>query len=204
MGACVSLETRPERRRICWGRAHGARRYVIIIADISLTTGQPTDARIAENGRGAKLRLLNSRKVILMEKKDRCELLLKLANFRMTRVASRRDHEWKVTLALWALLAAGIAQPPRHIFIVDLLVILIAIFGIHSFWVYDHWNKSKEDIYYSFKYTDAVSEILMSEIKFPTPQWPTFEIFLKDRRARLQLLTTILLAAIVLIRACRV
>jgi hypothetical protein len=47
-----------------------------------------------------------------IEGKDRCDVLLNLANFRMTRVISRREHEWKVTVALWALLAAGIAKPP--------------------------------------------------------------------------------------------
>jgi hypothetical protein len=43
-----------------------------------------------------------------MNDKDRCDVLLKLAEFRMTRVTSRREHEWKVTVALWALLAAGV------------------------------------------------------------------------------------------------
>jgi hypothetical protein len=47
-----------------------------------------------------------------MNEKDRCDVLLKLADFRMTRVAGRREHEWKVTVALWALLAAGIVKPP--------------------------------------------------------------------------------------------
>jgi hypothetical protein len=37
-----------------------------------------------------------------MDDKDRCDLLPKLAGLRMSRVTSRREHEWKVTVAFWA------------------------------------------------------------------------------------------------------
>ena len=45
------------------------------------------------------------------DEKINFDALMALADFRLKRIFNRRDYEWKVTLGLWALLAAGIANP---------------------------------------------------------------------------------------------
>ena len=93
--------------------------------------------------------------------KDRCDRLLKLADFRMARIVSRRDHEWKVTVELWALLAAGIAHPPTKTPGCILVLALVAIVIGHAvLWVYPHWRRSKEDTITAFGYTDEVERLL--------------------------------------------
>jgi hypothetical protein len=108
--------------------------------------------------------------------KDRCDGLLKLADFRMARIVSRREHEWKVTVAFWALLAAGIAKPPTTLvkengFIVILSLALIVV--SHTIlWIYPHWLRSKEDVYHSFRYTDAAEELLRVKVKHQDQKEP--------------------------------
>ena len=99
-----------------------------------------------------------------MNEKDRCDVLLKLAEFRMTRVTSRREHEWKVTIALWALLGAGIISLPQRNPFGPLALALILIFvalGYAFLWVGNHWARSKEDISVSFFYTDRTLNLVL-------------------------------------------
>src|ERR1700730_8351904 len=78
--------------------------------------------------------------------KDRNDGLLRLADFRMQRITSRRDHEWKVTVALWALLAAGIAKPHaslgQHWFLFGVGLALL-VYGHARWWVMSHWRASR-------------------------------------------------------------
>lgn len=135
--------------------------------------------------------------------KERCDVLLKLADFRMTRVASRRDHEWKVTLALWALLGFGIAHPPKIDWQINwpppaiFLVLIVA--GHACLWIYPHWERSKEDINRSFLYTDEVEDLLgIKRDDRNTSKEPlTLCVFLKDKKCLAQILTTALLAIFV-------
>src|SRR6266568_800868 len=97
-----------------------------------------------------------------MEDKDRGNLLARLANFRMTRIKSRRDHEWKVTVALWALLAAGIAKPltglqPKIVCVLGTVLAAVTV-GHGVLWVWPHWKRSKEDTLLSFHYADNLEK----------------------------------------------
>jgi hypothetical protein len=133
--------------------------------------------------------------------KDRCDGLLKLADFRMARIVSRREHEWKVTVAFWALLAAGIAKPPttivrEHSCIVIFLLSLIVV-GHAIFWIYPHWLRSKEDVYHSFRYTDAAEGLLRIKVKHQHQKEPRWGDFPSDPKVWAQCATTLILAELV-------
>jgi hypothetical protein len=94
--------------------------------------------------------------------------LMRLAEFRNSRVANRRDHEWKVTIALWTLLAVGMVElkiPPTWP-AWPMWLALGAVVLIHAiWWVRGHWAESRADILASFFYTDrAHNRVLPNEL----------------------------------------
>ncbi len=136
---------------------------------------------------------------------DRFNALMRLAEFRNTRIADRRSHEWKVTVALWALLAAGIIELRISPSTPALAIFAIVLFGVvvaHAFlWVGDHWRQSKKDILISFFYTDRAHVLVLPDEKICENQqkeWPR-NIgcceFLRQGRCLAQILTTFFLAA---------
>ncbi len=142
-----------------------------------------------------------------MTAKERADVLVKLAEFRMSRVSSRRDHEWKVTLALWALLAGGIAVPPKlplwgvAVFAGFLLTLTI----VHAaLWVADHWAKSREDILVSFFYAERAHNLVLPREEHREleawPKLPSKKWALGIARCWAQILTTALLALAVIFR----
>jgi hypothetical protein len=94
--------------------------------------------------------------------KRRFDALMQLVDHRMKRVVSRRDHEWKVTIGLWALLGAGLLQlRTEHIwFLVGGLVILVVV---HVMWTLAHQIHSREDIEIGFHYHDRAVEVLQEK-----------------------------------------
>jgi len=140
---------------------------------------------------------------------DRFDALMRLAEFRNTRIADRRSHEWKVTVALWALLAAGIIELRIPRSTPALAIFAIVLFGVvvaHAFlWVGDHWRQSKKDILISFFYTDRAQDhvLLPAEnilaVRGQAQQaWPRNIAcceFLCQGRCWAQILTTFFLAA---------
>jgi hypothetical protein len=98
-----------------------------------------------------------------LDEKARCDVLMKLVDFRTARMVSRRDHEWKVTVGLWALLAAGILKfrtSPDYCSYVALATGLIVTLGVHAMWVGWHWLRTSEDINFSFYYADNAENII--------------------------------------------
>lgn len=131
--------------------------------------------------------------------KESVDGLMKLADFRMAHIVSRREHEWKVTVAFWALLAAGVAKPPTILareYGCVLIFLLVAIVAGHTgLWIYPHWKRSKEDVDCSFRYTDQVERILSvtgknTGLKTST----TLCAFVTDGKCLAQWLTTLILA----------
>jgi hypothetical protein len=91
----------------------------------------------------------------------RVAALMQLADFRMKRIVSRRDHEWKVTLGLWALLGAGIINPLEGRAPSFLCWVLVVVVVAHAiFWIRPHWVHSKEDAKIAFQYHDNARLIL--------------------------------------------
>ena len=71
------------------------------------------------------------------EEKDHFDACMKMVDFRMKRIESRRQHEWKVTVAVWALLAAGIL----NLKVVNPYLLasgLIVLCLVHLWWIRDH------------------------------------------------------------------
>jgi hypothetical protein len=91
------------------------------------------------------------------ETKEDFHGLMRLAEFRNTRVANRRDHEWKVTIGLWTLLALAMIsklQIPAVWRRWPFWSLLAAIVIVHWIgWVRSHWAESRADIQASFFYT---------------------------------------------------
>jgi hypothetical protein len=153
-----------------------------------------------------------------MNEKECCELMLKLADFRMTRVGNRREHEWKVTVALWALLAAGIVYlPQKNPSACWLVPTLIFVWLGHAYlWVGGHWARSKEDILGAFYYIDRAHNLLrpsvdaIQDLRRKDPEaWPDtaylekWYAFLSDRRCWAQIGTTFILANGILLACIR-
>jgi hypothetical protein len=146
-----------------------------------------------------------------MNAKERFDALMKLVDFRMSRIADRRDHEWKVTVALWALLAAATiylrplenAGPCEHRLVA---AILSAIVLGHAFlWVGNHWKRSKEDILISFFYSERAHDLALGPLKeksealwgkaAPWPHDSDLRLrFLQEPRCWAQIVTTAVLA----------
>ena len=136
-----------------------------------------------------------------IDAKDRCDGLLKLADFRMARILSRREHEWKVTVAFWALLAAGIARPPTTLVRENGVVVILSlalIVVIHAIlWMYPHWLRSKEDVYRSLRYTDSAETLLGVQVKHQDQKEPEWGDIPCDPKVWAQSVTTLLLAELV-------
>jgi hypothetical protein len=79
-----------------------------------------------------------------------------------------------------------------------LLPVLILIVLVHAcLWIYEHWKRSKEDIYYSFLYADGVERRLYHKSLHKDPKKPTYREFWKDGKCRAQMATTLILAVLV-------
>jgi hypothetical protein len=111
--------------------------------------------------------------------RERFDSLMKLADFRIVRIADRRRHEWTVTVGLWAVLAAGILKPvfgPS----MELCVLLGFIVAAHAtLWVRPHWVRSKQDADFAFAYQDQARQLLDPEAP-PPRAFPAIE----DQRGR--------------------
>jgi hypothetical protein len=133
------------------------------------------------------------------ENKRRFDALMKLADFRRERQANRRQHEWKVTVGLWALLAAGIAYPPKcpiWALVFALIVVVIA----HAFlWVRWVWVGSTKDAKLAFFYAEHAEKMALPGSPDPEQR---FEMdlcrelfgFLGEAGCWFQIIATILLA----------
>jgi hypothetical protein len=143
-----------------------------------------------------------------IDDKPQFDALMSLADFRLRRIFNRRDYEWKVTLGIWALLAAGIAAPwilqPLHPWMIMLGVPAIAV-GHIAFWIYDHWDKSEKDWKLAFFYAESAEALAnIGDAPIPlsdrkTKQKENFAFF-KNNTSLVQVLTTLILALLLVIR----
>jgi hypothetical protein len=139
--------------------------------------------------------------------KDRFGALMRLAEFRNARIADRRSHEWKVTVALWALLAAAILKLRISPTPCALSLFAVGLAGLvigHAFWwVGNHWRRSFEDMLASFFYADRAHDLalpaenIQSLRGHPPQAWPKdigYCRFLCQPRCQAQIFTTAALA----------
>lgn len=135
------------------------------------------------------------------------DALMTLADFRLKRAFDRRQHEWKVTLGVWALLASAIVHP-LHGPIVIIIIAAAIVTSAHLFlWIRPHWVRSTKDLKMAFWFAE------ISERKFFFSETPPPEArpkglagcdryvgFLFYPTSAAQSFTTITLAAIVVLR----
>jgi hypothetical protein len=87
--------------------------------------------------------------------KNSFDALMSLADFRLKRAFDRRNYEWKVTLAVWALFAAAIGNPLPKEFSNVTLIIVVAISFVHIFfWIRHHWDRSTIDLRVAFWFAE--------------------------------------------------
>jgi cbb3-type cytochrome oxidase subunit 3 len=96
---------------------------------------------------------------------DKFDAHLKLAEFHMEVRKDRRQHEWTVSLGLWALLAAGIVNvrsiPQRIPWWV--LSFLILVFICHTLWISSNEKRNARDAHKAYvQFGKAEEELLGS------------------------------------------
>jgi hypothetical protein len=121
----------------------------------------------------------------MSEQKDQFDAHYKLAEFYKQVRNERRQHEWRVTLALWVGLAAGAAgmvsvkilpNIPRCIVIAFLVLVLI----YHCGWAMDNFRLRNRDADRSYAHLAKASEFTgLSKVDPPNQKWweryPLFE-----------------------------
>jgi hypothetical protein len=106
---------------------------------------------------------------------EKFEQLMRLAQFRLDRWTNRREHEWKISVTIWTLLAAVLAalvsrklQPTSPISVYLSAPSAIVAIAVHSIWVGANWNRNMSDIREAFKYTEE-AHLLATERPLPKP-----------------------------------
>ncbi|HEV7513957.1 MAG TPA: hypothetical protein VGO27_19840 [Candidatus Acidoferrum sp.] len=104
--------------------------------------------------------------------KNDFDALMKLSKFYLTRNTSRRQHEWRISLSVWALLAASVVikhRPPEIFLVTGLLAVVLA----HSFlWVGQQWVRNQHDMEMAVFYAAKAEHILWPSSPDP-PTRPT-------------------------------
>ena len=115
-----------------------------------------------------------------LTKKEEADLYLKLAESAQDRFHSRRETEWKVTVALWTLFAASTAAAitarvwhPTWIALMGLgLVIAVIVFFYWYIWLRYLAEAFRRDQRVSYHWESAVQDML--EVKIPKRLEPPF------------------------------
>ena len=94
---------------------------------------------------------------------ERADVLMQIANFRLDRWKNRREHEWRISAALWALLAAAIYKD-----IPFPLSWVIVVIVLHAIWAFLNWRSNQRDIEKAFKSVED-SERLLGQNPDPLP-----------------------------------
>jgi hypothetical protein len=140
----------------------------------------------------------------MIEGQDRFDRLMKLAEFRLRRWDSRNAFGWKITLGLWAVLAATchyIPIKPNMYYVAAMLIVVVISHAI--FWVAQIFVRSDEDMDTAFWYTQQAELVLGLRItERPKPEQNTSvsRAFVGRLRSRgvwapaFQIVATILLA----------
>jgi len=91
--------------------------------------------------------------------KDEIELCMKQAEYFARRWDGRRNFEWRMSLAIWAILAAGIRfLPELHNFRWWLPLVPVVL---HSLWVYGIWKANWIDKEQGRYFQDHAQKFLM-------------------------------------------
>jgi hypothetical protein len=105
-----------------------------------------------------------------MEDKDRFDALMKLAEFRRQVRQSRRETEWRVTMAAWGLVVVSAVSLKSNPVLYSAFASLMCL--MHFLWVRWNFRTSERDIRIAFEYVDAASKILFPDRPPPGREHP--------------------------------
>ncbi len=103
-----------------------------------------------------------------MTEQQRFESLMKLAEFRMGIREARRSYEWRVSLALWLGMAAGLISlkgVPLGLLITALILVVICYSWL---WIRWNWIAGERDARLAYFYAES-AEALLSIRGSPEP-----------------------------------
>lgn len=92
--------------------------------------------------------------------KDKFEAFLSLAEFRRRRCETRQQIELKLSISLWALMAAALIYIPHRPPDVLLISVLTAIFLIHALFLGQIWVRNENDQDTAFFYLESAENVL--------------------------------------------
>lgn len=106
-----------------------------------------------------------------MDEKERFDALMRLADFRFARWRERRTYEWKISMALWALLVAASAYLKTNGFTFPLswtaFALGVIVVGHAWFWVRTNWISAEMDIRTAFHFAEHAEKILLPSSPVP-------------------------------------
>jgi hypothetical protein len=139
---------------------------------------------------------IQAKRVMQAPDKELYEACMKQAEYFSDRWDKRRDYEWKFSVSLWTLLAAGSAvlagkgQVPWWIFLIP--------GGLHAWWLHGVWAANDFDKTMARNFRDQAQVLLAGEIA-TIPDFPkkrkAYEM-LFDWSMRFQLICTLLLGLV--------
>lgn len=145
--------------------------------------------------------------------KDRFDAFMRLSDFRFERWKDRRQYEWRVSLGLYAIMAAATiylkdTPTPLKYF---LSIILLIVVPSHAWvWVRSNWISGQRDINSAFYYAEYARQILLrdrapppNEEQGPMSKWggltelqSKWYSFLKESPCQVEIGATALLAIV--------
>jgi hypothetical protein len=111
-----------------------------------------------------------------MDEKERIDALMKQADFYMEHRKERRDVEWRISLAIWGFLAAGIGtvvakEEVRTVITESSLTggLLLAVPVVHGIWVLDNLARNERDARRAYECANHARELL--KLRRLKPEW---------------------------------
>ncbi|MGB8044031.1 MAG: hypothetical protein WCF66_13805 [Pseudolabrys sp.] len=119
---------------------------------------------------------------------------MRLAEFYQANQFSHRQLEWRISLALWALIIAAMyyikTRPPESVVV---FVLLLIVFIHSTLWVRQLWKSNTSSAYLMGRYTRLADKLLGEkeiEARGPQPRVGGYHFW----QSGIQILTTALLA----------
>jgi heme O synthase-like polyprenyltransferase len=109
--------------------------------------------------------------------KDRFDALMKLAEFKRAIRDSRRQFEWRFTATAFIALA-GLTVTPQRAPVYVIAIAVIAIWIIHTYWVFWNSSRNEQDAREMHKYSECAEQLLPAEMrqehKRGVPPWGAY------------------------------
>jgi len=119
-----------------------------------------------------------------IDDKNDFDKLIKLADFHLRRWDARRSNEWKISLALWGLLLAGVYRLPPVKNTCGVATLLLIGILAYVLWEMSNLTKNDEDMKRAFYYKDKAESLLGKKTQCIFPKRMTVCDYINDRFCR--------------------